>query len=72
MTPSPDEHADHHCLSGSICEGLGLCVLQDGAETIKRLRAAAAAALERTQVGDAEEATAILEAVVHLDGSLKR
>jgi hypothetical protein len=34
----------------------------------ERLRKAAAAALERTQVGDADEATALLEQVVTLAG----
>lgn len=37
-------------------------------DMIKRLRSAAARALERAQVGDAMEAEMILEQVVRLDG----
>lgn len=36
-----------------------------------RLLSISAAALERTQVGDADEATALLEQVVTLDGTYK-
>jgi hypothetical protein len=40
-------------------------------EHIDRILNAAAAALERAQVGDADEATALLEQVVELDGTYK-